>query len=250
MISPSFPCTQTSRRLQAGGGLGAVRGTFQPSLARPPKRQVGLAGLAALAVDGGAAIFLPRIPRRQHIRSSGHGAASLLDRAGAAYCSSFVTTTWRTLRLEYVDTGRVLVSFRHKPIRTLHPFAFNAAEISECGWRQGFFWQTHDQLFELLHSQPSPLRGPDQAGIVAALRVPGLDKRRLESCLNEDAAEVVRRDLDLADRLQVRSTPTFFLGKVTGSGLLRAVSVIRGARPVDHYRQALEVLFVEGGDVR
>jgi protein-disulfide isomerase len=62
------------------------------------------------------------------------------------FCVKFEQEIMPTLSREYIETGKVLLVFRHYPQSTLHPQAFAAAEFAECAGRQGQFWPFHSLL--------------------------------------------------------------------------------------------------------
>ena len=70
-----------------------------------------------------------------------------------AFCGRFTRDTEPTLWHEYVDSGQLLVAFRHLVLEERHPHALRAAEAGECANRQGQFWPMHDVLF---HNQVNP----------------------------------------------------------------------------------------------
>src|SRR3989338_8919376 len=58
-------------------------------------------------------------------------------------------TAYRALKpvfAQYED--RVHFVYRHFPLTSIHPLAFNAATASECAADQDKFWEFHDQLYE------------------------------------------------------------------------------------------------------
>ena len=50
------------------------------------------------------------------------------------------------LEAQYIDTGRVLLVWRHYPLAR-HVSARGAAEAAECAGRQSNFWELHDWAF-------------------------------------------------------------------------------------------------------
>jgi hypothetical protein len=65
------------------------------------------------------------------------------------FCAKFAANIFPELTTKYVDTGRVLVSFRHFPLEQIHPQALQAAQAAECAHLQGRFAKMHDLLFEV-----------------------------------------------------------------------------------------------------
>jgi protein-disulfide isomerase len=142
----------------------------------------------------------------------------------------------------YRDLKRVLprfrsdvqVVFRHFPLdkscnpavtASAHPYACLAAAASECAAAQGRFWEYHDVLFE----HQSAL-GRDH--LVRYADDLGLDRARFLACLDSDAPRVaVRSDVAAAEKLGIKSTPTFFLNG----------RVLRGALESDKFEYAIRL---------
>ena len=104
-------------------------------------------------------------------------------------------------------------SITHK----MHEFACEAAEAAICGAAQGKFVETYETLFD--HQKDF------EKGKIASLlhTIPGIDKTALTACLSfPSTGEKLRRDIALGgkDKLNIQSTPTFFInGKKVEGGL-------------------------------
>ena len=87
----------------------------------------------------------------------------------------------------------------------MHPFARPAAEAALAAGAQGKFWEMHDKLF----ANQAAL---DRKSLERYARELGLDVGRFTRALDTHAfAAQVDADLQLAQRLGVSSTPTFFV---------------------------------------
>jgi protein-disulfide isomerase len=150
------------------------------------------------------------------------------------YCRAFATKTLPTIRREYVDTGRLLLAFRHFPLEKIHPYAFRAAVMTECARRQNKFWQLHDRLFE------APLR-PEDGQLRSRAEELGLNLAQLDSCIEGSAPEVVRNDLRTGGDLGLFSTPTLLLGKLVPGGV-KVTKVVSGAMPEPALKRELDEL--------
>jgi len=149
---------------------------------------------------------------------------------GCPYCALFASAVYPTIAAEYVTTGRV----RWKNV----PFALgmftngsDAARAGLCAGRQGpaAFGRMHDRLFA---TQDAWQRARDPEGAFRSLAVAaGLDGARFAACYGSTATDTVLRAAnDLADRMAVRATPTFF---VNGRR-------VQGALPVEEFRDVLD----------
>lgn len=99
----------------------------------------------------------------------------------------------------------VRFEFRHFPLRSIHRYALDAAEMSECAADQGKFWEFIDMAFENQDDL-------SQESLVEWVEALGLDAQQAERCWKSGS----KRDVVLADYKEgrdrdVRGTPTFFV---------------------------------------
>lgn len=95
--------------------------------------------------------------------------------------------------------------FKHLPLVSIHPQAMPAALAAVAAQRQGKFWEMHEKLFANQREL-----GPEQLKQYA--REIGLDMARFEADLQSDEVKaVVQDDMQLAQRVGVRGTPTIFV---------------------------------------
>src|SRR5207247_2982077 len=108
--------------------------------------------------------------------------------------------------------GRVKLSFRDFPVRSLHPQAEAAAEAARCAEEQGKFWEYHDALF----ADQSKL---DAAGLASTARSLGLDEKSFQSCQASGKFKA-QIDTDLRDgsKAGVEGNPGFFVNGVFING--------------------------------
>ena len=145
------------------------------------------------------------------------------------YCARFHDQTLQPLLDAY--PGKIRFVYRHFPLASIHSNAFQAAEASMCAYEQGAFWPYHDEIYE------------NQANLGTELYIQiatdlGLDLESFRSCLeNEDYKNQVQTDIDFANSLGVRSTPTFFI-----NGL-----AFIGAQPLDAFKQVIDSELKGGG---
>jgi protein-disulfide isomerase len=154
------------------------------------------------------------------------------------FCARFALDTLPILRTEYVDTGKVVIAFRHLPLPN-HQLASKAAEAAECAWRQKKFWEMHDWLFANL----SDVDG--ESLVTRASTVPGLDSERFAACVAGEAAQDVEEDRATAIGLKLSSTPVFMIGALTSGEMVRVTHVIKGAQPIAEFRRVLDLAVAE-----
>ena len=132
-----------------------------------------------------------------------------------------LATRLRFLQLQYPGETRVI--FRHFPL-SIHPYATQAAEASECAGSQGRFHAFHDALFA-----DQAVIGEVPWGYFAGTA--GLpDPEGFERCLREPPMGQVEFDMTTGREMGIRSTPTLLV-----NGLL-----LEGAPSLD----VLEDLFL------
>jgi protein-disulfide isomerase len=108
------------------------------------------------------------------------------------------------------EYSEVAVVYRHYPLVTIHPNAFNAAKASEAAGKQGKFWEMHDILYEK-QTEWSEERNARGKFFEYAEGLE-LDMEKFES--DFDSNEVkgrVEKNLFEAQALGLNSTPSFFV---------------------------------------
>ena len=143
------------------------------------------------------------------------------------YCQRFAQQTAPRIVEEYVKTGKVRFVYRN--------FAFIgdesvwAAQAAECAANQSRFWDYHDKLFA---SQAGENRGAfSRDRLKGFVRSLDLDQATFARCLdNNETLGRVLQDKAEAQRLQVRSTPTFF---INGQSVL-------GALPFEEFKAVID----------
>ena len=150
------------------------------------------------------------------------------------YCAKYARETHPEISRQYVDSGKVLLAFRHLPLST-HANSQKAAEAAECAGLQGRFWQMHDLLF----------RNVEELGDAYWRRYAGalaLDLEKFDGCLAGDMSAKVRADVETAKTVGVSGTPTFLLGTRLEDGTVRITQRLRGAQSVKSFQAAFDAL--------
>ena len=149
------------------------------------------------------------------------------------YCGRHDKETHEVIKREFVDSGKVRQAFMHLPL-PIHPQAKAAGEAAECAGRQGGFWDMRRQLF----ANQSLLTSPDAIRNLAVnLKI---SQPIFNKCLKGQATATVLRHLSEAEKLGLKSTPTFLIGREGKDGLLRLSKQIVGAQGIDVFRAALK----------
>ena len=146
------------------------------------------------------------------------------------FCGRYALETLPRLKAEFLDSNKLIYEFKNFPLESLHSQARNAATAAECAERQGRFWEMHQWLFANQKTLSAD-------AISARARALSID----DKCLQEMDSEVAK-DMAEGARLNVNSTPTFFLGEVRGDGTVSVRRRIRGAVPYDIFKTEITKL--------
>lgn len=148
------------------------------------------------------------------------------------FCARLAIDTLPEIVRDYVDTGKVLLAFRHVPLN-IHPFARQAGEAAECAGKQGKFWEMHDALFR----NQSRL---DEPSLHIRAKELGLDSERFAICLANEAPAIVRQHEAHALQLGIASTPQMLIGVLESDGRVRIQRRLSGAQPSSSVSQVLD----------
>jgi protein-disulfide isomerase len=155
------------------------------------------------------------------------------------FCARFARETLPQVRKRYVDTGQLLVAFKHLPLERLHPLAMRAAQAAECAGRGGKFWEMHDKLFE-------NQIGTDQDALLRSGGAIGLDLSTLVACLQGQPDAKIGQDIEEAKALAIRGAPTFMFGTVQSDGRVKITKVVSGALSIDEFANIVDPLLRPG----
>jgi protein-disulfide isomerase len=135
------------------------------------------------------------------------------------YCADALVTI-AALEREYDNEIRFV--YKALPLDT-HPYAMLAALVGHAAQRQGKFWPFHDRLFgggEI-----------NEATLLQYAEETNLDLEQVAREVEElTAAPQIRADLRAAKRLQLTSTPVFFING----------RILPGAKPKHMFRQIID----------
>ncbi|MBM3231253.1 thioredoxin domain-containing protein [Candidatus Peregrinibacteria bacterium] len=118
-------------------------------------------------------------------------------------CASAHSTVSKPLLEKYGKDIRF--EYKHFPLRSIHRFALDAAEMSECAADQGKFWEFVDKNYELQNKLSFE-------SLVEWAEAIGIDAVKAERCWKSHS----KRDIVLSDYKEGRDrdvggTPTFFV---------------------------------------
>jgi len=172
---------------------------------------IGIVYFAFFSNNGNGPIVDPSVLGSGHTKGNENASVTVVE-FGDFQCPAcgFAFTQLEQILPEY--EGRVKFIFKQFPLSSAHPFAYKAAEASECADEQGKFWELHDIMYQ---KQPT-LAIPDLKGYALDL---GLDVTQFGQCIDSGKySSKVASDIALGNSLGVNSTPTFFVnGKSMGN---------------------------------
>jgi protein-disulfide isomerase len=140
------------------------------------------------------------------------------------FCGRHASQTLPQLVKDYVDSGKLRYVFRDFPLE-FHPNALKAAEAARCAGDQDKYWEMHDKLFANQNAlQPAKL--------TEYAKAIGINDGQFDQCLSSGKyAQAIAKDMQQANVLGIRGTPTLVLGHTDGDKVKDAV-IIRGAHPL------------------
>ena len=182
-----------------------------------------------------AAVSDLRLDAAQVTKTYGDGPVAIVEFSDyqCPYCRRHARSLLPKLQREMADRGTARYVSLHHPIEEIHPHARRAGEAAECAAMQGRFWDMHTTLFE-----SSSLADPDLLRHAESLT---LDMTTFVDCLEGGKAlDRVRADLAEGQRLDVRGTPTFFIGTVLADGSIELMTRIRGLVPFEVFEREVQ----------
>jgi len=133
-----------------------------------------------------------------------------------SHCAAFNRDVFPKLKATYIDAGKIRFVFREFPLDIK---AAAAAMLARClgGGESGRYFATVDVLFR---NQNDWILSNSPDGLKRIARQAGVGAKEFESCLaNDEMLGAIKRSReDAIARLQVTSTPSFFVNKVRLEG--------------------------------
>lgn len=150
------------------------------------------------------------------------------------FCAKFASEVYPQLKQEFVDKGLLRRIHMNLPLGA-HPAAREAAEGAECARQADKFWPMHTRLF----AHQGALSSDAIASYAAEV---GVAPASYRECMSNSAGRRVDDDLRVAASLEVRNTPTFYLGRFEPRGVFIAETRIMGAQSYEVFKKALSAI--------
>jgi protein-disulfide isomerase len=147
------------------------------------------------------------------------------------YCEQLEMNAMPEIVDNYVETGKVKLVWKDRPLSRLHPWAADAAATMECVYREGgndAFWPVKNQIFE---NQKSISTSNVQSKIKQWAANEGVSESAVQTCLdNGNPMEEVNNDSSNGRAAGVSGTPTVFVGD----------EELVGAQPYSRFKNVID----------
>ena len=128
-----------------------------------------------------------------------------------ADCQTWFQATLPVLRAEYIDAGRIRLTWVHYPLRE-HQNAVAAASASLCAAAQGKFWEASAKIFAA-RSRWAPLADPTPL-LDSIATVPGINTFSFRDCTaSKRLVRQIRADINWVDKGAVGTPLTVLVGR-------------------------------------
>jgi protein-disulfide isomerase len=155
------------------------------------------------------------------------------------FCRQFWAETLPHLEAEYIQTGKLKLTFINLPIAQLHPNAEAAHELAMCGAQWGKFWPLHDLLYA--HQGDWAGLGDPQPYFRGLADSVGISQDSLTRCrAGGRMRQLVAADTRALYQAGVTSTPSFIVQGV----------LLSGAAPIESFRPILDSIYAARGGGR
>ena len=135
-------------------------------------------------------------------------------------CGDFATTTAAQFESEFVDTGKVRLSFRDFPL-SQHKNAPLAAVAASCANVEKRWDAMHDILFRSQSQWSESSPDAFKAQLIDYAQQIGLDSNAFQTCLSSNQfAAAIQKDMDAGAAAGLEATPTFVINGYRLSGAL------------------------------
>lgn len=157
------------------------------------------------------------------------------------FCKRSFNDVIPNLKKDYIDKGLVRFVYRDLPL-SFHQNAHKEAQAAECARDQGgdtSFFKYHDEIFKRTISNGTGL-ALDQLPVIATDL--GLNVSQFQQCLDSGKyKDEVDKDTAYAEEVGANGTPTWFIGKTTGDGIIEGTKIV-GAQPMSSFQSTIDNL--------
>jgi protein-disulfide isomerase len=149
-------------------------------------------------------------------------------------CQRFVKSTEPQINSTFIQTGKVILVFKHLPNRGFD--STSAALAAQCTLDQGKFWQFHNLLYKIQGPIDSGWASKDNLKKLAS-QIYGLDTQKFNSCFEgQKYKSFIDTDLALAHSLGFTQTPSFVILNSDGSNPQK----LEGPQPFPEFKAIID----------
>ncbi len=147
------------------------------------------------------------------------------------FCGRFHTQTFEQLKTNYIDKGLLRFVSRDLPL-PFHAEAEKASLAARCAGDQGRYWEMRDALLK----NPSTLSTDT---IMAQAATLSLNADTFKACMDQQKyVDVIRKDGQDAATIGLSGTPSFVLGKASGT-TVQGITIV-GAQPYASFESKIK----------
>ncbi len=151
------------------------------------------------------------------------------------FCRRWYNDTFKKLKTEYIDTGKVRFVLRDLPLG-FHANARPAARAAHCAGEQDKFWEMHNALFEG--------NGLKEENLHQYATQIGLSLDDFKACMASDRYQKdIGQDIADARKTSITGTPGFVLGPSTENEIQGPLLI--GAQPYANFKIQIDRLLKE-----
>jgi protein-disulfide isomerase len=221
-MAPNSRLALVAFALVAALGLHAASSaapTAASSAAAPAPAATAGAVSAAAQASGAAMSLAPEMTL-----GSAKAKVTVIEYASAAcpHCARMNNEVLPELKKKYIDTGKVRYVFREMLTDPV-PFAGTAFMMARCGGDKNYF----ALLDDVFHEQQAIYDSGDLPGGLLKIGAKyGLDKDKINACMDERAINGLNDRVARADKDGIEGTPTFIIGdaKLVGEQSIEQLS--------------------------
>ena len=158
-------------------------------------------------------------------------------------CARYVKATEPLVNQTYIQTGKVILIFKHLPNRGFD--SMDAALAAQCTNDQGKFWQFHKKLYDSQKPIDSGWVSKDNLKKFAS-QIAGLNMQQFDACFdNEKYKNLIENDLKLASSFGFQDTPSFIIvNSKDGSN----PEILKGPYPFPSFKAIIDKKLKEGAE--
>ena len=150
-------------------------------------------------------------------------------------CARYVKTTEPIIKEEYIDTGKVVLVFKHLPNRGVD--SMEASIAAQCANEQKKFWDFHKLLYE--NQKPIDSGWVNKENLKKfATKIHGLNMDKFNVCLDSPKSKsLVEKDIELGSSFGFQDTPSFVIvNSKDGSN----PEILEGAHPFPSFKAIID----------